>query len=210
MKTVSGAMLRALACLVLTVSAVPALAAGASTSDDSISSAIPREDSKDANWYLYAGPGLAVARGNTGWAINFGGLTQAIPRSSLFWGVDLGVDFWSYNSGALPGVTASASATAFQLLPTAIYRFEITGVKEIHPYVGLSFGPNIYIDRSSTSIVGGTPVNTSATTLYLETLFRPGLFLNMGDSLALNVEAKFGLLGTGFAFLPQVNAYFFL
>lgn len=182
--------------------------AATTESTSNLSDAIPREDAKNGGLYMYVGPGLALYDGGTGWAVNFGALTPAYEGSPLFVGADLGIDRWSTSVTQIPNASVSASSTAFQLLPTAIYRFDIAQAPSLHPYVGLSFGPNILVGRGSTTVNGQPAVDKSSTTLYIETLFRPGVFTSLTDSVALQIEPKLGLLGSTFIFLPQVNAFF--
>lgn len=165
--------------------------------------AIPGEKT-ESTFFLSAGPGLAMHGGNLGWAINFGALSQMSGHQNLFYGLDAGLNFWSFQAATAPIASISTSATGVQLLPTVLYRFEIAG-PSIFPYIGLSVGPNLYLERQS--LGGGTQTNT---TLYLESLVRPGFFTQLGKTVSLQVEAKFGLLGTNFIFLPQANVVFAL
>lgn len=187
------------AAVVLGLFASTNFALAASTTEGSV----PRAGGEDNTWYLSAGPGLAIHSG-TGWSINAGALRQAVANSGLYVGADLGLDFWSASASVGP-TSVSTGATAVQLLPTAIYRFDIDSAPAIHPYFGLSFGPNIYTNSFTTN-----GKSSSNTTLYIETLVRPGIFMPLTSGLALNMEAKFGLLGTAFIFLPNVQVTFTL
>jgi hypothetical protein len=174
------------------------------TKVDSTSEAIPTTAGLDKGVFLNAGPGMALLSGNTGWALNVGALTQVQENSPIFIGADLGLDFW--NNTSVNGASASTGATGLQLLPTAIYRFNIAGARNIYPYAGVSMGPHIYFQRD---VVANNVVITQGTTnVYFELLFRPGIFLGITDSIALNLEPKFGLLKDMFIFLPNVNAVF--
>ncbi len=165
--------------------------------------AIPTMKGDTHSVYWNIGPGLALYGGNTGWAINTGALIRVEQNSPIFVGADLGVDFWTFNSTT---TLAKSSATGFQLLPTAIYRFRMADLHNFFPYVGVSVGPNVYVERS-TSTAG---VQTSATSVLFEALLRPGVYTSLTDSIALNIEAKFGVLRSEFIFLPQINAVILL
>ncbi len=162
------------------------------------SSAIPGE-ANAADVFLNAGLGLAMLGGNTGWAFNLGALTEYSKNSNLFVGADLGLNLWNFNTAGVVGSRVPTSATGIQLLPTAIYRFQVAGAW--YPYVGVSAGP--YVRINNYELAG---VSQSDTDLQLELLFRPGFFLNIGKTVSLQVEGKLGVLDAQFVFLPQANA----
>lgn len=166
------------------------------------SGAIPGERT-DSTYFVSAGPGLAMYGGNLGWAINLGALAQWGSNRNLFYGLDAGLNFWNFQASTAPVASVSTGATAVQLLPTVLYRFEIAG--PLFPYIGASFGPNLYFERQT---VGAT--TRTNTNVYLEALARPGFFARLGDFASLQVEAKLGLLNTSFIFLPQASAVFAL
>jgi hypothetical protein len=176
---------------------MPYLATGATSSatraQTETSAAIPTTGGNDSGVFLSVGPGLALLSGDTGWSLNVGALTQVAQDSPIFVGGDVGVDVWSHSSVNSPA--ASTGATGLQLLPTAIYRFDVSSAKNIYPYAGISVGPHIFFQNNATSA-------------YFEFLFRPGIFLRITDTIALNVEPKFGLLKDMFIFLPNVSGVF--
>jgi hypothetical protein len=142
------------------------------------------------------GPGLAITGGTTGWALNFGALTRASESYPLYWGADVAFNFW----GTSPSlVTPSTGATGIQLLPTIVYGFNVETLPSVFPYVGLSAGPNVYIEK----VTVGSTTDTSTTVLF-EVLFRVGANIAVTDALAINVEPKLGILRSDFIFLPQV------
>jgi hypothetical protein len=144
-----------------------------------------------------AGLGLAILSGSTGWAINFGALTRATESAPVYWGADVAFNFW----GTSPSlVTPSTGATAIQLLPTVVYGFSLETWPNVYPYVGLSVGPNVYVEKLT---VGSS--TTTSTSVFFELLFRVGANVAVTDSLALNIEPKLGILRSDFIFLPQVN-----
>ncbi len=165
-------------------------------------SAIPGEGNA-SDVFFSAGPGLALYHGNTGWSVNIGALTEVSQNSNLFVGADLGLNLWYYNTAGVVGSRIPTGTTGIQLLPTAIYRFQVAG--SLFPYVGLSVGPHVAI---SSFTLGG--VRQSETDLQFELLFRPGFFITLGRTVSLQVEAKLGVLDSDFIFLPQANAVFAL
>lgn len=144
-----------------------------------------------------AGVGLAVLGGSTGWALNFGAVTRATESTPIYWGADVALNFW----GTSPSlVSASTGATAVQLLPTVLYGFTVETLPGIFPYVGISAGPNIYVEK----LVAGTSTTTS-TSLLFELLFRVGANWQINRDVAFNFEPKVGILRSDFIFLPQIN-----
>lgn len=175
-----------------------------------ISEAIPGTPNVKSDVFFSAGPGLAVFNGNTGWALNIGGLKEVGEDANLFVGADLGLNFWNY-SGATPGFGSAypTGATAIQLLPTAIYRVRFNKDSTFFPYIGLSVGPNVYIERSTTT-VAGIAQSTSSTSVLFQALLRPGFYTGLSRTIGLQVEGKLGILLLEFIFLPQVSAAFTL
>lgn len=165
-------------------------------------SAIPGEGNA-SDVFFSAGPGLALLNGNTGWAVNVGALTEVSRGSNLFVGADLGLNFWNFNTAGVVGSRIPTGTTGIQLLPTAIYRFQVAGA--LFPYVGASVGPHIAV---SSFTLGG--VRQTETDLQFELLFRPGFFVTLGRAVSLQVEGKLGVLDSDFIFLPQANAVFAL
>ena len=167
------------------------------------STAIPGERT-DATAFLSVGPGLALYGGSIGWALNIGALTQLGGNPNLFYGLDTGLNFWSFPSAAGAAGTQITGATAIQVLPTMLYRFDIAS-SVLFPYAGVSLGPNLYLEEQTT---GGTK-STQASVLF-QAMLRPGFYTKLGKSVSLQVEAKMGLLRSSFIFLPQASAVFAL
>jgi len=170
-----------------------------------VSASVPSPSSDTGTVFLSVGSGLALYNGNTGWAINAGGLTQVADDLPLFVGADLALNFWGMNS--VTGSPISAGTTGIQLLPTAIYRFDVEALGPVRPYIGLSMGPNVMVTRRE-EVVGGLVQKTSDTTVAFEILARPGIFLALTDAVALNFETKLGVLRSDFIFLPSANVSF--
>lgn len=169
---------------------------GALANAEEISEAIPGERS-DRNFFVTAGAGVAFLNGNTGWALQFGGLGGIDDFPGLYVGADLGLNFWSFTSVSGATAQVSSRAVGVQLLPTAIFRFDVADNSAVHPYLGVSIGPNLYFE---------TVGDTSDSSLLFEALFRPGMYMGLTRDVALNLEAKLGLLGGDFIFLPVVAA----
>lgn len=146
---------------------------------------------------VHVGAGLAVFNSSTGWALNFGSMHRISDETPLFVGADLGLNFWSFSA---PAGATSSSATAIQLLPSIVYGLELTTIRGVYPYVGLSIGPNVFISKST---VAG--FSSSSTKLYFEALVRPGVRIDLNRTFALDLEPKFGILRSEFIFLPQAN-----
>jgi hypothetical protein len=147
---------------------------------------------------VYSGKYATAAKGGSwGVSLNAGVVTEATPHSSWFVGADLGVNSWDFAS---VDDTVRFSAIGFQMLPTTYYRFDPLA-EQWHPYVGVSLGPNLYLAKSTIAGVSG-----SEYTVYLELLFRPGLTFQAAKDLSLNVEPKFGFMGSAFIFQPMASA----
>lgn len=153
--------------------------------------AVPAINEGTGDVYLSAGLGLPIYDGNLGWGVQLGGLTRATADQPLYVGADIGLNFWSFSS---PSGGPSSSATSVQLLPTAIYRFEWAGMPSVHPFLGLSVGPNIYKAKGTDSRV------------LFQALVRPGVYTDISKTVALMIEPKFGILRSDFIFLPTVSA----
>lgn len=146
---------------------------------------------------ISAGVGIAMLGGSTGWALNFGAVTRATESTPIYWGADVALNFW----GTSPSlVSASTGATAVQLLPTVLYGFTVETLPGVFPYIGLSAGPNIYMEKLA---VGSS--TTTSTTLLFELLFRIGANWQMNKDVAFNFEPKIGILRSDLIFLPQIN-----
>jgi hypothetical protein len=166
-----------------------------------IQETIPGENNRDST-FLTLGPGLAIYQGSVGWTVNVGLLKEApeiLPN--LFYGLDFAINFYGSTVNPNPNIS-KVSASSLQLLPSAIYRFDVARSYGIFPYIGLSVGPNVYFSKNA--------VNNSSAALYFELLLRPGFFTTISRTVSLNVEAKLGTLGGEFIFLPQANFVFVL
>jgi outer membrane protein W len=156
--------------------------------------------------FLSAGPGIAIFNRNIGWAINVGIISALNNTDNLFVGADLGLNFWGNNNSLLSSVgTRSYSATGIQLLPTVVYRFDLTGGGVLFPYIGASVGPHVFIEQTSVTASGVTAQETNSALLF-ELLLRGGFYTHLSNTVSLNMEVKGGILKTDFIFLPQVNA----
>lgn len=143
------------------------------------------------------GLGLAILSGSTGWALNFGALNRVTEDYPIYWGADVAFNFW----GTSPSlITASTEATGIQLTPTVIYGFALETLPNVFPYIGLSVGPHVYIEK----ITVGAASQTSTNVLF-QLLFRVGANWAFADRAALNFEPKLGILRSDFIFLPQAN-----
>jgi|GEM_PF-3014720 len=196
-------LLGALALSVVSPALIADVAARVNEPQNISTSAIPGERT-DSSLFVTAGPGLATYNGNIGWSINFGVLSQLGGNRNLFYGLDGAINFWSFSSNSAPVAQFSSGATGIQLLPTMVYRFEVS-MPWLFPYIGLSVGPNIYREKQTVS--GNTDTKSD---VFLEVLFRPGFFTKLTKTVSLQVEPKFGILRSEFIFLPQANAVFAL
>ena len=167
---------------------------------------------------LTLGPGAAVYSGNYSQLYDSGSLGYGlnatvvgqIADAPLYAGIDFALDFWGFNAptgSALPaGTSMDRSLVGIQLTPTILYRFDPSKVYGIYPYFGLSVGPNFQVFRERTLDTLHSEIkSTSQTSVLFELLVRPGVDFQVADSVALNVETKFGVLDWDFVFLPQVN-----
>ena len=151
---------------------------------------------------IWVGPGVAIyngsynqvlEKGNVGLATNFSWVTPLNPSYPIYVGADAALNFWNTTANG----TRNISGTGVQLLATAIYKFTLPPIPKIHPYLGLSLGPHIYI--------GQTISGTSTTSAFVELLFRPGIQWELSSSLAANFEPKFGVLNSDFMIIPQLT-----
>ncbi len=86
-------------------------------------------------------------------------------------------------------VTRSPAYAMFPLLASGYVQFELSS--GVHPLLGAMIGPVF-----STS--GGSSAQ-------LEILFRPGLNFELGRNFVLNMEPRFGVMGSSFIFVPQLG-----
>jgi hypothetical protein len=160
------------------------------------------------NLELSVGPDLAILGDGwgTGIGVQFGILTQVSPTMPLYVGGDFGLNLWSgptTSFNPMTGASSSAGMVGLQMLPTAIYRFDIPGTPSIRPYAGISVGPALHF----ASLGSGLASNT---TLYFEGLVRPGVEFTVSRRFAVSVEPKLGLLSDQFLFMPTAYATFSL
>lgn len=157
-------------------------------------------------WMMSFGPGLAfyngpdakeTKSGMVGFASHFGGVTQLTSDSPVFLGVDIGLQFWSFDSK-----TADRNATGVQILPTGYYNFDWSLESSFQPYLGLAMGPHIYFSR--------TAGQATETSVNLQVMFRPGVTFLMAPGLSMNFEPKIGFIGTDVVFFPVLAANLFL
>ena len=157
-------------------------------------------------WMMSFGPGMAFYKGpdaketnsgGAGFSTHFGAVTQLTSDSPLFVGLDLGLQFWSFDSKQ-----GDRSATGLQLLPTAYYNVDWNIESAFQPYVGISAGPHVYFSRN--------PIKGDSTTINFEALLRPGVTFLMAPGLSMNFEPKIGFIGSDFVFLPTIAANLFL
>lgn len=144
--------------------------------------------------------------GSVGWAMNFSFLRQ-LGDTNFYVGGDVGLNFFTFDNQRNPaaGTDIQRTSTAIQLLPSMVYRFPDTSEYNVTPYFGFSMGPNVYLHRQRFSDAARGEVSSDRDTkLYFELLARPGADVHLTETLALNVEPKFGLLNWDFIFMPQV------
>lgn len=137
--------------------------------------------------YLSLAAALAVIpqSGETAAGIDYTIVTQVAP--SVYLGGDFGLHLW----GAADKGTNNV--TGLELLPTLIYMFG-NADRVFQPYLGGAAGP--YIRMSSDTVV------------QFALLARPGANLSLSRNVGVNLEAKFGQLGTEFFFQPQAGILF--
>lgn len=196
---------------------LPAMAEEFQFSDDkpAVSNTVSRSETPEL--HVTAGAGLAFYSGDfaqlypggrVGWAVNASALRR-ISDSSFYLGMDFGLNFWDFDSvsGTTAGSDFKRNSIGIQLLPSFVYRFAGVSDFNVTPYLGFSFGPNIYLHRQRyVDLTRNEVVSNTETKLYLELLVRPGLDIHLTETVGLNTEMKFGLLNNDFIFLPQLNA----
>lgn len=80
----------------------------------------------------------------------------------------------------------------FALLPSLFTTLDAS--ETVHPLLGVSVG---------------TVISTgSESDVRLAALFKPGVRFDLSDSISLNFQSTFGLLGTNFAFIPTLATVF--
>ncbi len=99
----------------------------------------------------------------------------------LYYGGEVGVYF-----------NSTPSSVTIPLLAQAYYLFEIDSA--VHPLIGAMIGPVFSTGPGSSAEFG--------------LLFRPGVNVELGKSVALNAEARFGVIGGTGVFQPQLGVIF--
>lgn len=135
-------------------------------------------------------PGLAfplfLDSGETGGGLSSSFLWQIEPNSRLYAGADLGLHFWG------KALSTTESSTALQLCPSALYLF---GSKSsLVPFVGVSAGAYWWVAQAT-----GMPG------IDFMLLFRPGLMIQMSQSMSFNVVANYGSIGGAFLLMPTLG-----
>jgi hypothetical protein len=113
------------------------------------------------------------------------GIAARLGSSPVYLGADLGI----LDHGSDPTYVVAP------ILGSLYYQLAAQG--PLHPLLGLMAGP-----------VFTTGGGFDAARLGL--LVRPGVNLALGNIAAVNLELRFGLIGSSFAFLPQLGATFAL
>lgn len=90
--------------------------------------------------------------------------------------------------------TGSPAYAMFPLLASGYFQFELSS--GVHPSLGAMIGPVF-----STA---------SANSAQLEVLFRPGVNFELGRRFVINLEPRFGVMGSSFIFVPQLGVIFAL
>lgn len=121
--------------------------------------------------------------GNEGGALpgaNVGVSTRISGSSPLYLGAELGF----FVAAGTP------SYGEFPLLGSLYYQFEPT--KFIHPLLGVMAGPVISTGGNQAAMSFGA-------------FFRPGFNFELGERAVLNVEPRFGVVGSSLVFLPEIG-----
>lgn len=168
-----------------------------------------------AHHVLTAGVGLAFLSnkysqlyggGSMGKTLDFGWLGE-VGDSPFYWGLDFSLGFWSFNS-QFQGATAELSRGSIGIQPllSVVYQFDSAGGSSLYPYFGLAIGPQLYIQRNtSTNTATLSASTTSNTDVLLALLARPGVQYRLLNSFAFTFEPRFGVVGGDFLFHPQMS-----
>lgn len=136
-----------------------------------------------AETVLNTGGALMISDGTALPGATVGINTRIVDDAPLYAGAELGTFL----------ATGSNTYALFPLMGDLYYQFQPVAV--VHPLVGVMAGPVL-------STGGGI------STARLGLIFRPGINFELGRRAALNVEPRFGVIGSEFVFLPQVGAVF--
>jgi hypothetical protein len=115
--------------------------------------------------------------------VNVGLSTRVSDKSPLYLGAELGFFM----------AMGTPSYDVLPLLGGLYYQFEPTAV--VHPLLGVMAGPVI--------TTGG-----GYSALRLGALVRPGVNFELGKSVVINAEPRFGVVGSTFVFVPEIGAIF--
>ena len=115
--------------------------------------------------------------------VNVGITTRISDRSPLYMGAELGFFI----------ATANPAYGEFPLLGSLYYQFE--PARFVHPLLGVLAGPVISTGGNESTVRFGA-------------FFRPGVNFELGDRAVLNVEGRFGVVGSTFVFLPEAGVIF--
>lgn len=126
----------------------------------------------------------------TGVVANLGAMYLISQSAPLYIGADFGLGFLS--------VSPIFNATYIRLTPSLLYKVELPKSQSVHPYFGVSMGPNITVLNGD---VAG--VKTTDTKVYFEGLTRLGVGFDLTPELGVSVETKVGILGGDVIFLPS-------
>ena len=138
--------------------------------------------------WITLGSGMAMQQEIGGWGIPISILSR-VGHSTLFVGVDTGINFWEF---VIPG-QGRVRRTGVPVLPTLIYQSENATTDMLHPFLGISGGTHLMkIDNTVTPV--------------LEVLIRAGVQFDMSNLFSLSLDTRFGMLGTQFVFFPQLSA----
>jgi hypothetical protein len=181
-----------------------ALAARLSLADEEQTKMTAATNTANTNIELSVGPDMAVVTGGmgTGFGFQVGGLTQVTQALPLFVGADLGMNFWSQSATVTDvsngtSVTTSSTYKVIQIMPTAIYKFELVNPRWLHPYAGVSAGIGLQL----------APLQN---TVLFEGFVRPGVSFDVAQGISIAAEPKCGLLSDNFIFEPTIYASFTL
>ena len=138
-----------------------------------------------ANTVVNLNGAILVSDGTAAPGVNVGINTRISEEAPLYAGAELGTFL----------ATGNNSYAVLPFMGDIYYQFQPVAV--VHPLVGIMAGPVL-------STGGGF------STARLGLIFRPGLNFELGKRAALNVEPRFGVIGSEFVFIPQVGAVFAL
>lgn len=140
-----------------------------------------------------SGP-ISIVEGDAYWGLNFTVLHEVVPNLEI--GGETG---FHYRSVSTTVSTVSASAWIIPIMPTGIYRFEVSPT--FTPFVGLGLGLGIIHVSAS----AGT-ASASATEAKFEGLAHLGA--RFGSDQNFFADIRLGLLSSSFVFIPSIGLFF--